>query len=49
MKGTFEEYLMPFSYNRMFKKEPRMMVSAEGIVLHTEAVQETVARLDYAP
>jgi beta-alanine--pyruvate transaminase len=31
MKKSLEEFLMPFSYNRMFKKEPRMLVSAKGM------------------
>lgn len=75
MENCLEEYLMPFSYNRMFKKEPRMLVSASGMYYTsdkghkildataglwcvnagharteiTEAVQQTVAKLDFGP
>jgi beta-alanine--pyruvate transaminase len=75
VEKSLEEFLMPFSYNRMFKKEPRMMVSAEGMYYTndkgdkildgtaglwcvnagharkeiTEAVQKTVAKLDFGP
>ncbi len=75
MPNDLQNYWMPFTANRQFKQDPRMIVSADGMYykssdgrdildgtaglwcvnaghnrpLITQAVQEQVAQLDYAP
>ena len=75
MKNTLDSYWMPFTSNRAFQRDPRLITSAEGVFYRkhdggmlldatsglwccnaghghpkiVQAVQEQVARLDYAP
>lgn len=75
MPNDLQNYWMPFTANRQFKQDPRMIVSADGMYykssdgrdildgtaglwcvnaghnrpLITQAIQEQVAQLDYAP